>query len=592
MNEFSQLAYVNLFLDNRLKAKFLYWCGWKITEIAEVLDEKERTVQAWKTRDDWEKTKPENRVAQAIEARLITLIFKNKKSSGDMKEVDLLMRELERLARIERYRDTGKESDLNPNIQNRNAVAKKQKKPNTFTEQEVEILITAFEENLYDYQWDWYRAGDQRTRAILKSRQIGATYYFAREAFIDALKTGRNQIFLSASKAQAHIFKTYIQQFAFEHTGVELKGDPIIIGNNQANLTFLGTNARTAQGHHGNFYFDEFFWTYGFNELNKVASGMAMHKKWRKTYFSTPSTMAHQAYAFWTGERYNKGRPKDQRLNIDVSHDALKRGRYCEDKIWRQIVTILDAENGGCDLFDIDELRFEYSAEEFANLLMCQFIDDGASIFPLNMLQACMVDSWEAWSEDYKPFHIRPLASRPVWVGYDPAETGDSAGLVVVAPPSVANGKFRILERHQFRGMDFKAQAEQIRQITLRYNVTYIGLDTTGMGTGVAQLVRQFFPALTTFSYSPEVKTQLVLKTLDVIRNGRLEFDAGHTDIAQSLMSIKKTLTASQRQMTFTAGRSEEIGHADLAWALMHAVYNEPLEGTTISNSSILEIYS
>ncbi|MFP0273697.1 terminase large subunit domain-containing protein [Acinetobacter baumannii] len=592
MNEFSQLANVNLFLDNRLKAKFLYWCGWKITEIAEVLDEKERTVQAWKTRDDWEKTKPENRVAQAIEARLITLIFKSKKSSGDMKEVDLLMRELERLARIERYRDTGKESDLNPNIQNRNAVAKKQKKPNTFTEQEVEILITAFEENLYDYQWDWYRAGNQRTRAILKSRQIGATYYFAREAFIDALKTGRNQIFLSASKAQAHIFKTYIQQFAFEHTGVELKGDPIILGNNQANLTFLGTNARTAQGHHGNFYFDEFFWTYGFNELNKVASGMAMHKKWRKTYFSTPSTMAHQAYAFWTGERYNKGRPKDQRLNIDVSHDALKRGRYCEDKIWRQIVTILDAENGGCDLFDIDELRFEYSAEEFANLLMCQFIDDGASIFPLNMLQACMVDSWEAWSEDYKPFHIRPLASRPVWVGYDPAETGDSAGLVVVAPPSVANGKFRILERHQFRGMDFKAQAEQIRQITLRYNVTYIGLDTTGMGTGVAQLVRQFFPALTTFSYSPEVKTQLVLKTLDVIRNGRLEFDAGHTDIAQSLMSIKKTLTASQRQMTFTAGRSEEIGHADLAWALMHAVYNEPLEGTTISNSSILEIYS
>lgn len=60
--------------------------------------------------------------------------------------------------------------------------------------------------------------------------------------------------------------------------------------------------------------------------------------------------------------------------------------------------------------------------------------------------------------------------------------------------------------------MDFKSQAEQIRQITLRYNVTYIGLDTTGMGTGVAQLVRQFFPALTTFSYSPEVKTQLVLK--------------------------------------------------------------------------------
>lgn len=131
-----------------------------------------------------------------------------------------------------------------------------------------------------------------------------------------------------------------------------------------------------------------------------------------------------------------------------------------------------------------------------------------------------------------------------------------------------------------------------IRAITLRYNVTYIGIDTTGMGYGVAELVRAFFPALTTFNYSPEVKSQLVYKTLDVIRNGRLEFDAGDKDLAQSLMSIKKTLTSSQKQITFSAGRSEEIGHADLAWALMHAIYNEPLAGITETNTSMLEIYS
>ncbi|MBN0168973.1 terminase family protein, partial [Pseudomonas aeruginosa] len=93
--------------------------------------------------------------------------------------------------------------------------------------------------------------GNQRTRVILKSRQIGATFYFAREALIDALETGRNQIFLSASKAQAHIFKAYIQAFARDAVGVELKGDPIILPNG-AELHFLGTNARTAQGYHGN----------------------------------------------------------------------------------------------------------------------------------------------------------------------------------------------------------------------------------------------------------------------------------------------------------------------------------------------------
>ncbi|MFP3686356.1 terminase family protein, partial [Bacillus sp. SIMBA_026] len=81
-----------------------------------------------------------------------------------------------------------------------------------------------------------------------------------------------------------------------------------IILSNGAELHFLGTNARTAQGYHGNFYFDEFFWTFKFKELNKVASGMAMQKQYRRTYFSTPSSMAHEAYTFWTGERFNKGK--------------------------------------------------------------------------------------------------------------------------------------------------------------------------------------------------------------------------------------------------------------------------------------------
>lgn len=589
MNDLTLLTNLDLVVDNRTKAKFLYWLGWRISDIAEVLQENDKTVQAWKTRDEWDKTKPENRVEQALTVRLIMLTLKNKKNSGDYKEIAELFKSYKEFARIENYKSTGKASDLNPNLKKRSS-NKDKKLTNGLSDEHIELLVEAFEDSLFDYQKDWYRAGNQRTRVILKSRQIGATWYFAREALIDALTTDRNQIFLSASKSQAHIFKEYIKSFVRDVCDMELVGDPIVFPTG-TDLKFLGTNYRTAQGHHGNFYFDEFFWTYGFNELNKVASGMAMHKKWRKTYFSTPSTMAHEAYTFWTGTRFNKGKPKDQQLHIDVSHQSLQQGRLCEDKMWRQIVTIYDAEQGGCNLFDIDELKFEYSAEEFANLLLCQFIDDGASIFPLNMLQPCMVDSWEEWQSDFKPFHTRPFADKPVWIGYDPAESGDSAGLVVVAPPDAQYPKFRILERHQFKGLDFKSQANMIYEITRRYYVTYIGIDTTGMGTGVVQLVRDFFPQVTTFQYSPEVKTQLVLKTLDVVRNTRLEYDAGWLDVTQSLMSIKKTLTASQRHFTFTAGRSDDIGHADLAWALMHALYNEPLAGKTQHNTSVLEIY-
>lgn len=586
MNE----ATLTLPMDTRRQAKFLYWMGWRISEITEATGEKEKTLHSWKTRDEWDRADNVERIGGALEARLVQLILKEAKTGGDFKEIDLLHRQLERQARIQRFKDGGTETELNPNLAKRNEGPKKKPSRNEFSEEDIEKLTEAFLDGCFDYQKDWYRAGNQRTRAILKSRQIGATYYFAREALIDALTTGRNQIFLSASKNQAHIFKAYIQSFAREVCGTELSGDPIILSNG-AELHFLGTNARTAQGYHGNFYFDEFFWTFKFNELNKVASGMAMQKQYRRTYFSTPSSMAHEAYNFWTGERFNKGKPTAQHLKIDVSHNALQQGRLCEDRLWRQIVTILDAEERGCNLFDLDELRLEYAAEAFQNLLMCEFVDDGASIFPLAMLQPCMVDSWVEWAEDYKPFAMRPLGDRPVWVGYDPAETGDTAGLVVVAPPLVPGGKFRILERHQFKGMDFAAQSEFIRKVTQRYWVTYIGIDTTGMGSGVAQLVKQFFPAVTTFSYSPEVKTRLILKAYDVIKNGRLEFDAGWTDMAAALMAIRKTVTASGRQFTYTAGRNEETGHADLAWALFHALHNEPLEGQTAANTGFMEIH-
>ncbi|HEL3751757.1 TPA: terminase, partial [Stenotrophomonas maltophilia] len=72
---------------------------------------------------------------------------------------------------------------------------------------------------------------------------------------------------------------------------------------------------------------------------------------------------------------------------------------------------------------------------------------------------------------------------------------------------------------------------------------------------------------------------------------GRLEYDAGMHDLTRSIMAIKKTLTKSQRQITYTAGRSEETGHADLAWALFHALHNEPLERPhTSARRSRLEI--
>lgn len=576
--------------DARRRARALFWMGWGMAEISRELNVAYNTLASWKRREKWEAATSLQRVESTLEMRLNMLVMKEQKTGGDFKEIDLLGRQLERAARIRKYEAGGNETDLNPAVANRNSGPKKKPEKNVFSDEQAARLHEAFLDSMFDYQKVWYGAGAAaRIRDILKSRQIGATFYFAREALDDAIQTGRNQIFLSASKAQAHQFKSYILQFAREACEVELRGDPIVLWNG-AELYFLGTNFRTAQSYHGNLYLDEYFWIPRFLQLRKVASGMASQKRWRQTYFSTPSSITHEAYQFWSGALFNKGRDKADRVALDLSHAALKDGFKCADGQWRQIVNIMDALSSGCDLFDLDNLKLEYGPEEFQNLFMCQFIDDTQSAFPLTEMQRCFVDSWEVW-DDYKPFALRPLGNRPVWVGYDPSHTGDSAGLVVVAPPAVMGGKFRVIEKHQLKGGDFEAQAEFIRKITERFNVTHIAIDSTGLGQGVFQLVKQFFPAARGISYSPEVKIAMVMKAQSVIRAGRLEFDAGWTDLAQSFMAIRKAMTASGRQFTFEASRSEEVSHADMAWACLHALFNEPLEGTTSTNQSRMEIF-
>ena len=577
--------------ERRRQARSLYWRGWSYGQISEELQLNRDTVKSWSRRDGWDAAPSIRKLEDCLEVRWMMLVAKERKTGEDYKEIDALGRQVAALAKVRRYEAPGgHEGDLNEKVANRNASERKPKaRKNHFTVEQAEKLREIFLDQLYGYQEAWFAALSFRTRMILKSRQIGATYYFAFEALIDAIDTGRNQIFLSASKAQAHQFRAYIVGFA-KLVEVSLTGDPMLITSDlrpaeeaAAELHFLGTNFRTAQGRHGNFYFDEFFWVHSFEELNKVASGMATHKKWRKTYFSTPSTIAHPAYPYWTGERRNRRKVKADRVEIDVSHPALKDGAQGPDRIWRHIVNIHDAEAAGCDLFDIAELQDEYAPDEFANLFGCDFVDDSLSAFRFNDLVKCGVDALVEW-EDFNPEAARPYGERNVWAGYDPqnSETGDNASLVIFAAPLIEGGPFRLLERHSLRGLDFEQQAVFIKSVLSRYHCTYLGIDATGVGAGVYQLLAKpdsGVRGVVKIEYSLEVKAQMIMKAQHTIARGRLAFDSGCTDVVSSFVSIKKTLTTSGRNVTFKAGRGGTDGHADLAWAIMHVLNNEPLDG-------------
>lgn len=426
----------------------------------------------------------------------------------------------------------------------------------------------------YGYQLLWWEHRNDRVRIILKSRQIGATFYYAWEAFNKAVVTGKNQIFLSASRDQAEVFKAYIITFALKYFEIELKGTNVILLSNGAELRFLSTNSNTAQSYHGDLYIDEFFWIPKFKKLRKVASGMAAHKQWTTTLFSTPSATSHEAYAEWCGDEFNKGKPDDKRVEFDISHDNLKDGCYGPDKKWRHMVTVEDAEAQGCDLFDIGELRFEYSEDDFANLFLCKFIDDSQSAFRLESLLRCTVEL-DDWA-DYHDDAARPFDNKPVAMGFDPSRVRDSASLATLAVPLRPTDKWRVLRKKDYRGQNFEYQANRIKEDVDSHNVVHLGIDVTGIGYGVYEKVLNFYPGATPIHYSLEIKNQLVVKALDVINTGRFEYLAGDNDITRAFLMISKTTTNSG-QITYASNRSVENGHADIAWSIMHALIYEPI---------------
>ena len=158
---------------------------------------------------------------------------------------------------------------------------------------------------------------------------------------------------------------------------------------------------------------------------------------------------------------------------------------------------------------------------------------------------------------------------------------------MAVAKPG---GRFRLLEKKRFRGKDYQEQAAEIKAMCARYNVTHIAIDTTGVGDAVFKLVSRFFPTAHPIRYTVEVKGMMVIKAKKVIADGRLQFAAHWQDVINSFMAIRPKVTRSGQAVTYVASRSGDTGHADLAWATMHILFNEALDPIAGETRSTVEI--
>ena len=564
----------------------LYLKRYTPKEIAKTLNlPNARIVYYWAEKHDWASMLKEEAVEDAIERRLALLIERDKKNQLELDEISRLVDHQCKLIRAkQKFATTSQvEEGIKPQPQNNESIKnKKQKKSrkNDVSHLTKGDFDRVANEILYKHQlYVRENLGKHRRRFILKSRQIGFTFYFAFEAFEDAVLTGNNQIFVSSSKPQARVFAMYIKSIAEHFFGVQLKGGDLITLSNHANLILCANNVSTAQSYSGNVYFDEVFWMSKFADLYTVASGMATQKKYRETLFSTTSTKLHPAYKKWTGAEWKEGNPKRKAAEFPDDETLRMNGTVCPDNWWRLLITLQDAIDLGFDLVDIEDIRESKSSEAFNILYCCKFANSGKSVFDFEKLQKCVTDS--ALWQDFDPMADRPFGNREVWAGFDPSRTRDNASFAIVAPPIHELEKFRILEIYQWRGLNFKHMATKIKEIMAKYRITYIGVDITGIGYGVYEHLQTFAIRETVpIHYDVRTKNQLVLKMIDVVESGRIEWGEELNELNASFLSIEQVATPKSNLITYAASRSESTGHADEFFAIAHAVYREPLNTT------------
>ncbi|UDQ97958.1 terminase family protein [Lentisphaerota bacterium WC36G] len=497
----------------KANARKLFLNGTKVPQISEELSISKTTLYSWIRKEQWNEVLTDASSLFVAHKRLQYLLAKPTKTSLELDEFEKICNVIDRLEKIEERKIKAAAKAKAIEAGEYSEKGKRRKKGGNKQNDLSEIDLSTVEEKvttgLKAYQMEMWAIRHHRNRLVLKSRQIGMTWYFAREAFADLLLTGKNKIFISASLKQVAVFRNYIKGFCREWFDVELKGKEevcIKTPHGEAYLIFCSTNISTAQSFNGDLYFDEFFWIPKFASLKTTAGGMATHKQFTKTYFSTPSSKAHSAYPFWSGKDFiDKERKKGNGLIKWPSDKKLRKGCVCPDKMFRVIITLDDAETKGADFFDREQLELEHTDYEFALLYLCRFMDDSASMFHFNELEDCMVNA-SNW-KDFDLTKNKPFGNKPVWIGYDPARSCDGACIVVVAPPEKVKGKFRVLERITLNNVRWDKQAEAIKTLTENYNVEYIGIDVTGNGSAVAEAVEKFFPAVTKLFYNIELRT-------------------------------------------------------------------------------------
>lgn len=180
-------------------------------------------------------------------------------------------------------------------------------KNNVFSQSQIQAMADILHNDSFDYQATWLRVGKLNIdRSITKSRQIGATLLFSREALLDALTTGDNQIWFAHTVEHARVALMYMNNLS-ARVGVRLASNGYSVQlDSGATINLVGEESHCA-ALAGNVYLDEFGWFNNPLRAAKVAAAIACHNRHSLTMFTSPSDN-YDAFRVWNGT-FRRHRP-------------------------------------------------------------------------------------------------------------------------------------------------------------------------------------------------------------------------------------------------------------------------------------------
>lgn len=236
-------------------------------------------------------------------------------------------------------------------------------KNNVFSQSQIQAMADILHSDSFDYQATWLRVGKLNIdRSITKSRQIGATQLFSREALLDALTTGDNQIWFAHTIEHARVALMYMNDLS-ARVGARLASNGHSLQlNDGAVISFVGEESHCA-ALAGNVYLDEFGWFNNPIRAAKVSAAIACHKRHSLTMFTSPSDN-FDAFQVWNGT-LRRHRPSP----LITTGDSV----FYKDGVWRQSVTLDAACLRGCNLFTPEEIKREYRDDDYRRLFGCDW---------------------------------------------------------------------------------------------------------------------------------------------------------------------------------------------------------------------------